>query len=60
VMAKEGDTYKFIRFGQQGVKVLARILPQRRIRHVRSRIMLGIMHRANRPASYQQSTGHTK
>ena len=61
VMAKEGDTYKFIRFGQQGVSpVLGRILHPQRIRHVRNPTMHVIMHRGNRPASCQRSIGHIK
>ena len=60
VMAKEGDTYKFIRFGQQGVSGAGKTPLVLKIRHVRRVIMLDIMLKANPPLSYQLNTGHIR
>jgi len=60
VLAAEGHSMKLIRFGQQGVVVLVKILPQRRIKHVRRVIMLDIMLKVNPLLSYQLNTGHIK
>jgi len=44
-MAKEGDTYKFIRFGQQGVSGAGKILRPLKIKHVKKAIMQDTMHK---------------
>ena len=60
VMAKEGDTYKFIRFGQQGVQGAGKSPKTAKIKHVRNHTMHVTMRRVSRPASCQRSIGHIK
>jgi len=51
VMAKEGDTYKFIRFGQQGVSGAGKNPSVLKTKHVRKAIMRDIMLKVSRQVS---------
>ena len=59
VMASEGGKYKFIRFGQQGVKGAGKS-PKTAKDKARSRTMHGTMRKVNRPQSCLRSIGLTK
>ncbi len=59
-MAKEGDTYKFIRFGQQGVSGAGKILQVLKIKHVRKVITQDTMHKTLSLVSSVLVIGHIK
>ena len=59
-MAKEGDTYKFIRFGQQGVSGAGKNPKPLKIKHVRKVIMQDTMHKTLSLVSLVLVIGHTK
>ena len=60
VMASEGGKYKFIRFGQQGVKGAGKNPKTKKDKARKSRTMHGTMRKVNRPQSYQLNIGRIK
>lgn len=60
VMAKEGDTYKVVRFGQQGVEGAGAVLGRRLKKPGVEAIMQGITRKASQQASYLLSIGAIK